>query len=103
MFSYRQNIKQELLLQIEILSERKLREVLNFARFLSYQEQPIDEQKAEYPKSQREILASLNQIRETGRQTYGVYQGDLVAEVRAEREQQLASRLGLDINDEDSG
>jgi hypothetical protein len=35
------------------------------------------------------ILAELSQIREAGRARYGVYQGDLVAESRQEREEEM--------------
>jgi hypothetical protein len=84
-------VKQKLLLDIERLPEYKLQEVLDFVEFLLFK-QRSQAQLA----SQADILEGLSQIRERVRQTYGVYQGDLLAEARAEREQQINLIYGLD-------
>lgn len=84
-------IKQELLSQIDRLPDYKLQEVLDFVEFLLFKDQTISEQPMMKPAPQQEILPALTRIRETVQQTYGVYQGDLLAEARAEREQQLGS------------
>lgn len=83
-------IKQELLLQIDRLPDYKLQEVLDFVEFLLFKDQAISRQPTMKPTSQPEILPALTRIRETAQQTYGVYQGDLLAEARAEREQLLS-------------
>ncbi|NJN93798.1 MAG: DUF2281 domain-containing protein [Anaerolineales bacterium] len=77
-------VKQELLSQIDRLPDYKLQEVLDFVEFLlskgqSAQEQPIVKQ-----TSQQNVLSALVRIRETVQQTYGEYQGDLLAEARVE-------------------
>lgn len=77
-------IKQELLLQIDRLPDYKLQEVLDFVEFLLFKDQATSEQPTMKPASPQEILPALTRIRETVQQTYGVYQGDLLAEARAE-------------------
>ncbi|MFN8455308.1 MAG: DUF2281 domain-containing protein [Anaerolineae bacterium] len=84
-------IKQELLLQIDRLPDYKLQEVLDFVEFLLFKSVPSPEAK---PASPAETLQALSVIRETVQRTYGAYQGDLLAEARAEREQDLIDRLG---------
>jgi hypothetical protein len=84
MLTSEQTVKQELLQKIEILPGYKLQEVLDFVEFLLFKNKPTATL-----NSQQEILAELSHIREAIYQSYGVYQGDLVAEARAEREQQV--------------
>lgn len=97
-----QVIKQELLLQIERLPGYRLQEVLDFVEFLLFKDKPIHEQITENLASQSEILEALNHIRETVRQTYGVYQGDLLSEARAERDQQINLIYGIGTQNESS-
>lgn len=85
------NLKQELLSQIDRLPNYKLREVLDFVEFLLLKDQTAQEQPPAKPVSSSETLEALKLIRETVQRTYGEYQGDLLAEARAEREQQLGS------------
>jgi hypothetical protein len=85
-------IKQELMSRLDRLPDYKLQEVLDFVEFLLFKNtRPQPESK---PTSAAETLQALSVIRETVQQTYGVYQGDLLAEARAEREQDLVDRLG---------
>jgi len=82
-------LKQELLLHLEILPESQLQVALNFMKSL------LIKNPTSHPDRQRlsppEILAALSQIRQSIYQTYGVYQGDLVDEVREERQVQSDS------------
>ncbi len=84
-------IKQELMSRLDRLPDYKLQEVLDFVEFLLFKSAPSPESK---PVSPAETLQALSVIRETVQRTYGVYQGDLLAEARAEREQDLVDRLG---------
>jgi hypothetical protein len=84
-------IKQELLSQIDRLPDYKLQEVLDFVEFLLFKDQSAQEQPTMKQISQQNVLPALTRIRETVQQAYGIYQGDLLAEARAEREQQLGS------------
>jgi hypothetical protein len=53
---------------------------------------------------QRENLLAMRRIRESAPRRYGVYQGDLVAEIRAERDLQVDRILWPDlVPDEDRG
>jgi hypothetical protein len=66
--------------QIDQLPEDKLQEVLDFVEFLLLKEQSWPKQPM--PKPPAETLNALNLIRETVQRTYGVYQGDLLADAR---------------------
>jgi hypothetical protein len=76
-------VKQKLLLQIEALSEYELQDVLDYVK--SVLTKGAFGAKEIKHLSQPEILEALTDIRETVRQTSGIYQRDLVAEARAER------------------
>ena len=77
-------------------------EVLDFVEFLLFKNKPTNEQAVTDQTFQQEVLTGLDHIRETLYQTYGVYEGDLVAETRAERKQQIDLILGLDASNESS-
>jgi hypothetical protein len=75
-------LKQRLFSQIEILPKSELQNVLNYVNSISPKK--ITSKTISFP-SQSEILLKLKEIRENIQQTHGIYQGDLIAEVRAER------------------
>ncbi len=102
MLSSTQTVKQELLQKIEYLPDHKLQEVLNFVEFLLFKGEFSNKEAPTTQYSQQEILEGLTRIRETVHQSYGMYEGDLIAEVREERDQQLDATLGLDVIDENS-
>lgn len=102
MLSSTQTLKQELLQKIEYLPAYKLQEVLDFVEFLLFKGEMSSKDAPTTQYSQQGILEGLARIRETVQQTYGMYEGDLIAEVREEREQQLDTSLGLDVIDENS-
>lgn len=95
-----QTIKQKLWLQIEALPETRLQEVLDFVEFLLSKDKPAKKQETSKLYTQQEILIALGEIRETIQQTYGTYQGDLIAEARAERDEQMRLNLGLGAQNE---
>jgi hypothetical protein len=86
-------VKEELLHKIETLPDYKLQEVLDFVEFLLLKDKSVTTQPTDEQYTQQEILAELTYIRETVNQTYGIYNGDLVAEARAERIRQIDLNL----------
>lgn len=82
-------LKQELMLHLETLPERQLSEALNFIKFLLFKDNLVQTATMVKKTSPSNILVALTQIRETVHQTYGEYQGDLVAEARLERQLQF--------------
>jgi hypothetical protein len=89
------NLKQEILLQLEQLPTSKLQEALNFIRFLVVKDELFTQQLPFKRLSQRDILVALQQLHDKNYGHYGIYQGDLVAEARAEREQSWEGVFGL--------
>ena len=84
-----QQIKQELWFYIEQLSTQRLKQLLSLIKLLWFKEQRIEKETTVTDISQQQILEELDQIRARVEQNYGVYQGDILAEVRADRDQQL--------------
>jgi len=78
MSTHIQTIKQKLWLYLEVLSETRLQEVLDFVEFLLHKDKSGKEQENAKPYTQQEILAALSEIRESIQQTYGLDQGDLM-------------------------
>ncbi len=87
----RQQIKQELWSYIEQLSEQKLRQLLSLVRLLLSKDTQNSELGNAVGLSQLEILQQLEQIRAEFERNHGVYHGNMLAEMRAEREEQLDS------------
>lgn len=84
-----QQIKQELWSYIERLPEQKLRLLLSWVKLFLLKEEPMAEPTNQVGLSQLKILQALDQIRTKIEQKHGVYHGDMLAEVRAEREDQF--------------
>lgn len=59
-----------------------------------------EQQNEQQLQKELEALEKLRQIREKNKRLYGVYEGDLVAEVREERQRQINRVLGWDDGEE---
>jgi hypothetical protein len=87
--------KMKLWQKIETLPDDRVQEVLDFVELLLFSEPP------ETAKlSPQEAVRRLTARRERIYQRCGVYQGDWVAEARAERGHHLDVMLGLETSDE---
>ena len=96
------SIRQNLTYHINQLPEYRLQEVLDFVQFLIFKDEnspnetSLSSNKPEKQRIQQQALANSSHLREKIAKQHGIYQGDLIAEARAERSKQTDLILGLD-------
>lgn len=90
-----QALRQELCQQLDLLPEDKLQQAFDFVQYLLVKDTlTLPTTKLE-SYTQERTVKELLMIREKATQTYGVYDGDLVAEAREERTKDMDTVFGL--------
>ncbi|OQY46391.1 MAG: hypothetical protein B6242_07985 [Anaerolineaceae bacterium 4572_78] len=91
------SMKQQLLTYIDRLSEQQLQTAYDFVGYLLFRSKPdiLTNVPEVRQNSIESVLQKLDEIRTKYAQEHGVYQGNPVAEVRAERMKQFDEVLGV--------